>query len=383
MALLTRDELKDLAGNSRGLCTSLYLPTHRAGPEVQQDPIRLQNLLRGAERELVASGMRKEEADDYLARARELLKDTMCWQHQEDGLAVFLAEGTLRTYRLPMAVRELGFVGDRWYLKPLLPLLIGDGRFFILALSQNRVRLFEGNREGAREVDLRAIPSSLRDAVGYDYEQKTLQFRSSGPRGGGRRGAMFHGHGAGKDTAKDEILTFFRQVDEGIGKLIEDRNAPLVLATVDYLAPLYREVTKHGNVLEKVITGNPDKLDGRELHGKAWSLLEPRVKAERDRIAARFPEMRRAAKATAELPEVLIAADEGRVETLFVGRGVERWGRFDRKTRKVEQRHERQTGDADLVEVAAVTCLLKGAAVYAIDPSRVPGGGLVAALFRY
>ena len=183
MALLTRDELKDLAGNSRGLCTSLYLPTHRAGPEVQQDPIRLQNLLRGAERELVASGMRKEEADatnttflqrekeeadDYLARARELLKDPMFWQHQEDGLAVFLAEGTLRTYRLPMAVRELGFVGDRWYLKPLLPLLIGDGRFFILALSQNRVRLFEGKREGARVVALRAFPSSLRDDVGYD-----------------------------------------------------------------------------------------------------------------------------------------------------------------------------------------------------------------------
>ena len=54
----------------------------------------------------------------------------------------------------------------------------GDGAFFVLALSQGSVRLFEGSRDGIRELDLADIPTSLRDAVGYDYEQRSLQFHT-------------------------------------------------------------------------------------------------------------------------------------------------------------------------------------------------------------
>jgi hypothetical protein len=43
---------------------------------------------------------------------------------------------------------------DRFHLKPLLPLLTGDGRFYILALSQNQVRLLQGTRYSVRGLYL-------------------------------------------------------------------------------------------------------------------------------------------------------------------------------------------------------------------------------------
>jgi len=45
-------------------------------------------------------------------------------------------------------------VSDRFHLKPLLPLLTGDGRFYILALSQNQVRLLQGTRYSVRGLYL-------------------------------------------------------------------------------------------------------------------------------------------------------------------------------------------------------------------------------------
>jgi hypothetical protein len=38
-------------------------------------------------------------------------------------------------------------VSDRFHLKPLLPLLTGDGKFYLLTLSQeDEVKFFEGSR---------------------------------------------------------------------------------------------------------------------------------------------------------------------------------------------------------------------------------------------
>ncbi|RPJ11944.1 MAG: hypothetical protein EHM37_10145 [Deltaproteobacteria bacterium] len=43
-----------------------------------------------------------------------------------------------------MAFKELAVVSHRFHVKPLLPVLTSDGTFYILALSQNQLRLLEG-----------------------------------------------------------------------------------------------------------------------------------------------------------------------------------------------------------------------------------------------
>jgi hypothetical protein len=75
MNILGRDDLRTLMGKYKGLCVSIYMPTHRAGRGIQQDSIRLKNLLGEAEEALTLSGLRTPEAQELLEPAEKLLQD--------------------------------------------------------------------------------------------------------------------------------------------------------------------------------------------------------------------------------------------------------------------------------------------------------------------
>lgn len=81
--------------------------------------------------------------------------------------------------------------------------------------------------------------------------------------------------------------------------------------------------------------------------------------------------------------EAVGAACEGRVATLFVPAGVERWGKVDGGGRKVHVHKELQAGDEDLLDLATVQTFLQGGAVHVIPPERMPQGAEIGALLRY
>jgi len=119
MTLLSRTELNRLIEPPAGPSVSLYLPTHRLGPEIQQDPIRLKNLIREAERRLLDLGLRSPEAAELLRPAWRLQSDGLFWRHQREGLAIFLSTEIEVHYRLPLGVEELVVVADRFHARPL------------------------------------------------------------------------------------------------------------------------------------------------------------------------------------------------------------------------------------------------------------------------
>ena len=53
MQRLTLDQLKELAQHTASPSVSIFLPTHRTGQDIQQDPIRFKNLLREAEKQFL------------------------------------------------------------------------------------------------------------------------------------------------------------------------------------------------------------------------------------------------------------------------------------------------------------------------------------------
>ena len=58
MDVLNREILNDLSQKSGQYLLSLFMPTHRVGREMQQDPIRFKNLLSSAEQRLEERGLR-------------------------------------------------------------------------------------------------------------------------------------------------------------------------------------------------------------------------------------------------------------------------------------------------------------------------------------
>ena len=380
MELVSRAELKKLIEEPEGLCVSIFLPAHRAGAQTQQDPIRLKNLLREAEERLLAKGLRASEATELLRPARELLDDSVFWRNQSNGLAVFLSHGVFRYYRLPLNFEDLVVVADHYHLKPLLPLLTGDGQFYVLALSQNEVRLLRATRHSVSEVELEDVPENLADTLRYDDQEKQLQFHSGTAGGRGGRAAIFHGHEP-DDDPKDDILRYFRQIDRGVRELLKGSQAPLVLAGVDYLLPIYREASRYPHTIDEGVTGNPERLRPEELHERAWDAVRPRFSEAQQKAAARYRQLAGTGQTSKDVREIVAAAYYGRVETLFAASGTQQWGVFDPDTGDVDLYEGPEGGD--LLEFAAIQTILHYGTVYVTNLEKMPADADAVSVFRY
>jgi hypothetical protein len=380
MDLFTRDDLTTLLEAPLSPCVSLFMPTHRGGAEA--DPIRWRTHLTEAEDRLVKTGWRTAGVRELLSPRRRLLDDSVFWKHQADGLAAFLAPGFQRLFRLPLTLEDRVVVANRFAITPLLPLLSGNGRFFVLALSQKAVRLLEGTRDRVSEIDLRGVPHNLAEAL-FTHEAKqpfSFQGRRAGE-GPGSWAGIFHGHGIGIDDPRDELLHYFQKIDHGLHPLLRSEKAPLVLAAVDYLHPIYRSANSYPLLLEEGVEGNPDRLTIQDLHDRAWPLVRPRFEGARERAAARYRQAAGTGYTSGDLQTVTGEAWAGRVETLFIPRARQVWGVFDPATGSVVRHDEARPGDVDLLDVAAAGALKHGRTVYAVEPEQVPSGTDVAAIF--
>lgn len=391
MDLFSRSQLKDLAQADDALCVSLFMPTYRVEAELAQNPIRLKNLVKDARSQLKATGRRDSDVDELLAPLTRLLDNEEYWHAMSDGLAAFVTPSGANFYRLPVSFEELVVVGDRFHLKPLFPLFASNNRFYILALSQNRVRLFQGTHYSINEVHSADIPKDIAEAVlAYETDEQYTSVYTGNRTADGRQDGIQFGQGrqSGDDrSAVDaKVREFFHAVDEGVAGVLEDETAPLLLAGVRHYLPLYREANAYAHLVEdEIVAGNQDHTTPKELHAKAWKIMEPifmqAQTASIDQYHQRFG--REEGLASDDLHEIVPAAVFSRIDTLFVPIGEHRWGHYDPEQNTVELHDERQAGDEDLLDLAAVHTYLNGGTVHALKRMNMPAQQPLAASFRF
>jgi hypothetical protein len=380
MNVLTRNNLKLLMEIHQGPCVSIFMPMHRSGPETQQDPIRFKNLLREAEERLMTQGLPAPEARELLESAQKLLQGDLFHQHQSDGLVMFLSPEVFRTYLLPFVFKELVIVADRFHIRPLLPLLSGDGRYYILALSQNKVRLLQGTHYSVNEVSLADVPKNLAETLRDDDSWKELQMHSGLSGGEGTFSSVTHGS---EVDSKENIKRYFRRIDKGLHELVKDERVPLVLAGVDYLHPIYKEVNTYPHLMEAGIGGNPERLSAEELHAQAWTVVRPYFQKAQQEAVDQYKQWINSGRASKRLRKIIPAACHGRIELLFVVPDFQLWGTFDPSTDDLHLHKKEKTGDEDLLELAAIQTLLNGGTVYVVEPEKMPDTESLAAVLRY
>ena len=385
MKKLTIDQIKELAQKIARPSISIYLQTHRYGQATQQDPIRFKNLLREAEKRFLESGMGPREAYTLLEPAWDLLQENNFWDHQHEGLVVFLAAGDFHYYRLPFEVEELLVIAQSYYITPVLPLFTNNGHYYILAISQNAVRFFEGTRRGVDQIDLpNGTPESLEEALRLEDPQKQLQMHSRSAAGMGRDGTV-HGQGLGEEEQKGWIEDYFKLVDTNLRKIFSEQQTPLVLAGVDYLLPIYRKVSEYGNIMMEGILGNPEQLRPEELQKQAWPIVESYFREETEKAIEQYQQLADTNKATDIVEEIVVAAFNGRVDKLILAVQTQMWGTFNPATGKAIRNSAGQNklDDIALLNFAAMKTLQNNGTVYALSQAEMPTDSPIATVFRY
>ncbi|MFW6082830.1 MAG: hypothetical protein ACOC8C_02110 [Chloroflexota bacterium] len=388
--LLSRSELEDLTKTYDKRHVSLYMPTRKSGDEVLGNAIRFKNLLDRARELLVDGGMRQPEAEELLAPARALVNDELFWQRQDDGLAVFLAREFARKHRVPLRLEELVVVGDRFHVKPLISVLSNNGRFYVLALSQHETRLLQGTRHLITEVDLderEKVPETTIEVLKWEDPERQLQHHAASESTLHHGvAAVFHGHGvASEDDPKEKILRFFHRLGAGISDLLGDDDAPLVPVADDFVLARYVEANTYPHVVEDGIPQAPHELSLADLHRRAWPSVQPLFRQAEEQAREVYEHLlgTESDRVSNKVEEVVSVSAVGRVEGLFVARDLEVWGRWQEAEGVMERHEEQRPGDRDLLDVAAVNTMLHEGWLFVVDAEDVPGGGSVAAVFRW
>lgn len=396
--LLPASEIEHLLEAEGGECLTLMMPTERGGRETRQNAIRFKNLYRRARRRLGERGFSEEEIDAFLGEAESLVEDDPFWQHQGEGLALFVDERGLVVCRCEKSLAEAVMLGARFYVLPVLPMLTEMDPVYVLALSAGHSALFVLGEGGLSPVELVDVPTSLEEAMVGVEQEKQLQFHSQTSRhaaagtgsGAGGRPAIFHGHGVGGDEAehKMRLAEYARMLDAGVVEVLEQvgqKRATLVLAAAEPLLSIYRRESKYGGLSEEVIAGSPDPLDVDALAADAVAIRE------RLRLRAGLAEAstyRAAAggeRTTDELKGVVLAAHEGRVQTLLVREGAMAMGIFDADNGGIEvgAAASDNPGKEDLLNLAALKTRRQGGSVHLLPDVAMPTESDVAALLRY
>jgi len=290
----------------------------------------------------------------------------------------------MRYSRTPIRFDDFIHIADRYHITPLIPLVHREGRFHILAVSKNKMRLLQANPYEAHETPLPHVPDSMEKALRFDNPEKQHQYHTGTQPRSGRRHAISHGHGVGIDEEKKNIERYLRHIDRGIhAALPEDGRGPLVLACAEPLDAIYAEVNTYPGLLDAHVNGNPDTLSTQELRSRAWKIVEPLWAARQREVVARFENSARRQPTSTEIVPITTKAVNGKVEILFVAAGKRIWGRLASDEPRVIMHDERETNDQDLLNLAAVETLKHDGTVYCLPEDTVPGQNPAAALFRY
>jgi hypothetical protein len=379
MILPSRTELQELLRQNSELCVSLFMPTYRtSGSDRRQGPTQLENLLACAAEELLKRGLRRLDAESVLSAPRALAKDTSFWQNGlADGLAVFASREFFRAYKVPLPLAEKLFVDDRFHVTPLLPLYSGDTRFYILALSQNEVRLLEGNRHDVQELAPKGLPKNIVNAL---QKVEPMQSRA-GNLHDDRHDQL--GHGSGQELVRQRLERYFRELDGNLLNLIGGDQAPLVLAGVERNVAIYRGVSSYKKIADGFIDANPELLSNKQLHAEALKIIEPYFRKQEEIARHQLEKLGGSDRVSTDPAEIVTAAQNGRIDSLFLKHGVELWGLFDRANNETRLHNVRENGDQELASLAAEQTFLNGGAVFFCDGDHTPRETPMTALLRY
>jgi len=389
MDIISKDTLTSLIESCEGTAVSIYMPTFVSAREARQNPIRLKNLVNEIKNQLTQGNMGPGEIEDYLTPLTGLVDDETFWQDQDEGLALFLDANELRIFRLPKPFEEVAVVGDSFHITPLIPIYKGNGQYFLLSLDQKRPKIYQGSKFRLAQVDELDLPESLQEMFDNFYEfHSHIQFHSKtvnpNPDLAGDRRGMHFGQGGDDIDKNAEIRNYFHRFDAALMDYLDGEDAPMVLAGVGYLHPIFDEVNSYPNKIDEGITKDVDRMPVEELHELSWDIVKDKYQKDVGKALGVYRDLADKDGDTSEdLKAIVSAAHFQRVHTLFVAENQHLWGQFDPEKNDVKIEDEKRPENQDLLSKAAAQTLINGGNVFVISQEQIPGHNKAAAIFRY
>lgn len=364
----TAAEIAALCAHCGDFCVSIYLPTSPVTREAGGDRIAFKNQAKEALRQLDEAGADKRRSAAIGEHLAELGEDDEFWRFQAHSLAVFATPDNVRSFRLPNALQPVVEVADRFYVKPLLRAVSFANACYVLALSQQAVRVIEVSPDlPTAEVKIDGLPSDAgrasRSDIGADRRPLDRQPRSV-------------------EAEKTFLRQYCRQIDKALRPMLTGSDIPLVLAAAEPIASIYRSVNSYAHLADQAIEGNPETLSDAELGRRARPVLDGVYRHELAHWRDRFELRANQGRATTDIAQAARAATMGAVDSMLADIDETMPGTID-EDGAVSFAEAADATNYGLVDEIASRVIATGGRVIGVRRPDIPDGKPLAAILRH
>lgn len=321
---------------------SILCPTHRTSPDNRRDPIQLKELVREARRRLLDE-YQPREIEPFLKRLEGVAAEVDHTFNQE-GLAIFVSEGTSEVLRLPFTVAPRVVIDETFATRDLVYAMNRSHRYRLLLINPVETRLFEGGGGRLHEVEEGGFPL-------VESEEET------------RRDEWW---GVNPDAIHDERRRrFAREVAQALHPIHDADPLPLVLVGGEPWISLFNSVSRQADQVIGTIPGILPAISVPDLKKKAEPVVAEWRERERARVLKDLDRAVGANRYASGLDQVWRAARRGLGSVLLVEEGYHQAARVKENGLELEWTDDVKAPDVidDIVDEIVETVISKGGKV--------------------
>ena len=288
-------QLKDIISES---CVTIILNTHRTKPDNLKDPLKLKNLVKEAENRLL-SYKSKRDASLVISKINELA-DNIDHSRNLESLILFVNEDIAEFIRLPIAVNDRVIIDKTFATRDLVRALHQETNYYVLVLSKQKVRLIEAyNDRVVKEV-----------SDPFPIENKHF-FASS-------KAEM-----ANASRVRNLVAEFFNRVDKELNVVRKQNPLPVLICSEETNYYEYIKIADQKSTIFETYL-NKNRLDEKDhaIVSQAWEIIKKQIAKKNNERKSELLSAMSAGKVLGDASEIWKAIFAGRVQTIFIERGM-------------------------------------------------------------
>lgn len=353
------DRIKDIEGYP---CVTLAMPTHRAKPDSLQDPTRLSNLIREADRRLRQEG--KNDEAEAIGKQLQQVEAQIDHNYNLEGLLVFAHPEMATFARVPFSVEERAVIDHNFATRDLMRGFHLAETYYVMTLSWDKIRLLRGMQDKLTEVTEKGFPFHHNFGVTDRVDWSISDYRNA------------------------QTQEFFNRVDKAFVELHNEEPGRLVLAGVEDNIHHYQAVADRPSVVFAEVKGNFDDASEAQIAEAVWPVVEQKLDEEKTKAVSSLDKAIGAGKAAMGIQDVYPLARQGRGATLLVERGYYQPAQV--KVDEMQMAHVNLDVPTDgpgviddLVDEAAEQVIKHQGDVVFLDDGTLSDHGQIALVLRY
>lgn len=292
---LTLKNLKEI--NSEN-CVTIIMNSHRTKPDYLKDELILKNHIKEVETRLLADTTKRDATK--LIEKLHALAAQIDHSLNLDSLILFVNHDIAEFTRLPINVVDRVIIDDTFATRDLVRALHAQAQYYVLVLSQEKVRLIEAINDKVVREFKKPFPIENKQFFTKNRTEAAVASRKS-----------------------NLIAEFFNNVDKEVNRIRKDNPFPVLICTVEENYPEYLKIADEKNSIFKFF------LNKNRINEKDHAIVQEAYKLVEDynvnRNNERKKELLKAVsenKFLSDVNEIWKGISQGKIQTLFIEQGL-------------------------------------------------------------